>query len=136
MKYKRQIATGALALSLLIGGSSVFAATPQDLGIKKLPPVYQKQSKNSKSVKVKSKGNSNIVGAISSINGSSFMVDIKNIKAKTTTSVDVSTNSLTTYSKNGITATVSDLAVGQKVIVVGTLDKTTNTITAKKVKIV
>jgi hypothetical protein len=47
----------------------------------------------------------------------------------------VITTSTTTYSKNGVSAKVSDLLVGQKVIVVGTLDKTTNIITAKTVKI-
>jgi hypothetical protein len=35
-----------------------------------------------------------------------------------------------------MTALVSDLAISQKVIVVGNLDKTTSTLTAKTVKIV
>ena len=46
MKYKKQIATGALAISLLVGGSSVFAATPRDIGIKNVQQVYQKQAKS------------------------------------------------------------------------------------------
>jgi len=136
MKYKKQIATGALAFSLLIGGSSVFAATPQDLGIKKMQPSYQKQSKVNK--KVKGKKENNIIGTIGAINGNStgFVVEIKNLKTKTTSSVDVSTNAKTIYTKNGMVSTVADLAVGEKVIVVGNLDKTTNIITAKTVKIV
>ena len=131
MKYKNQIATGVLAFSLLISGTNVFAATPQDLGIKN----SQQAPKQNKKVKIKKSGKSNVVGTISSITSSGFMVDVKNIKTKTTTSVDVITTSTTTYSKNGVSAKVSDLLVGQKVIVIGTLDKTTNIITAKTVKI-
>jgi len=133
MKYKRQIATGALAISLLVGGSSVFAATPQDLGIKKVQSTYQKQNKVSK---IKNTGKSNIVGTIGVVNNTGFTVEIKNLKTKVSSSVDVTTNTGTLYSKNGIKATVADLAVGQKVIVAGTLDKTTNIVTAKTVKII
>jgi hypothetical protein len=136
MKYKKQIATGALALSLLVGGSSVFAATPQDLGIKKVQPIYQKQNKNSRTLKVKSIGKDNTVGTISAINDTGFIVDIKNLKAKTTSSVDVKTDASTMYSKNGVKTAVSDLTVGQKVIVIGTLDKTTNILSASQVKMV
>ena len=131
MKYKKQIATGALAISLLVGGSSVFAATPQDLGIKNTQQVYQKANKTSK----KTLGKSKTVGIVGSISGLGFTLEVKNLKNKTTSSIDVNTNTGTTYSKNGITATATDLALGQKVIVVGTLDKTTNIITAKTVKI-
>ena len=58
------------------------------------------------------------------------------MKTKTTSSVDIVTNTGTMYKKDGLSATVADLAVGQKVIVLGTLDKTTNILTAKTVKIV
>lgn len=136
MKYKKQIATGALALSLLVSGSSVFAATPQDLGIKNTQPTYQKQNKNSKNVNIKNKGKKNTVGTISAINGTDFTVEIKNMRTSVTSSVDVKTDDGTTYSKNGTNATVSDLVVGQKVVVIGNLDKITNILTAKTVKIV
>jgi hypothetical protein len=132
-KYKKQIATGALAFSLLVGGSSVFAATPQDLGIKSIQKTYQKQSK---SLKIKNKGRSSIVGTIGAINSTGFTLEVKNMKTKITSSLDVKTNTGTVYSKNGMTALVSDLAISQKVIVVGNLDKTTSTLTAKTVKIV
>jgi len=132
MKYKQHIATGALAISLLVGGTSVFAATPQDLGIKNTTQVYQKQNKNSKT---KNAGKSKEVGTISLVSSTGFTVDVKNLKTKTTTSIDIITDSKTTYSKNGVATTSTDLAVGQKVIVVGTLDKTTNILTAKTVKI-
>jgi hypothetical protein len=48
MKYKKQIATGVLAFSLLISGTNVFAATPQDLGIKN----SQQAPKQNKKVKI------------------------------------------------------------------------------------
>jgi len=133
MKYKKQIATGALAISLLVGGSSVFASTPRDLGIKKEHQVYQKQDKN---IKVRHKGRRNTVGTIASINSSGFMVEVRNKKTGVVSSVEVKANASTVYQKNGIETTISDLAVGQKVVVVGNLDKTTNIVTAKAVKIV
>ena len=133
MKYKRQIATSALAISLLVGGSSVFAATPQDLGIKNVQPTYQKQDKT---LKVKNKNKSNVVGTIEAIGRAGFTLNVKHLKNKTTSSVDVVTDSNTTYKKSGIKATVTDLVIGQKVIVMGTLDKVTNILTAKSVKIV
>ena len=49
MKYKKHIATGVLAFSLLVSGTNVFAATPQDLGIKNVQSsTHQKQNKNLK----------------------------------------------------------------------------------------
>lgn len=136
MKYKKQIATGALAFSLLISGTNVFAATPIDLGIKNGQHFNQKQNKNAKNLKMKSKGRGNIVGTISSINGTDFVIDVKNMKTKITSSVDVKTGIYTKYSKNGISVTASQLLVGQKVIVTGNYDATTNILNAKTVKIV
>ena len=134
MKYKKHIATGVLAFSLLVSGTNVFAATPQDLGIKNVQSsTHQKQNKN---LKIKNTSKNKEVGTISSINGSLFMIDVTNVKTKVASSVDVETNTSTTYSKNGVTVEASLLSVGQKVIVVGTLDKTTNILTAKTVKMV
>lgn len=135
-KYKKQIATGALAFSLLVGGSSVFAATPQDLGIKNVQSTYQKHSKTNKKTKTLLQKRNNTIGTISAINDTGFTLEIKNLKTKVTSSVDVKTNTSTIYSKNGVKDTATDLAVGQKVVVIGTLDKTTNILTAKQVKIV
>jgi len=132
MKYKKHIATGVLAFSLLVSGTNVFAATPQDLGIKSTDQVYQKQNKNSN---VKTAGKSKIVGTVGSINNTGFVLEIKNKKTKIVSSQDISISPTTTYSKNGIAATLSDMTVGQKVIVIGTLDKPTNILTAKNVKI-
>ncbi len=124
MKYKKHIATGALALSLLVGGSSVFAASPQGVGIKSVQSNYQKN------------GRKNIIGTVDAVSDTGFTVEIKNMKTKISTSTDVTTNTTTEYSKNGATATASDVTVGEKVIVGGTIDKTTGIVTAKTVKIV
>lgn len=133
MKYKKQIATGALALSLLVGGSTVSAVTPQDLGIKNIESTYQKHDKN---LKIKTKGSGSTVGTILTISNNGFTVEVKNMKTKDVSSADIITDESTTYSKNGLIASIGDLAIGQKVIVLGKLDKTTNIITAQTVKIV
>lgn len=136
MKYKKHIATGALAISLLVGGSPVFAVNPRDLGIKNTQPTYQKENRNHRNFGYKSKHKGNIVGSISAISGSGFTVEVKNMKTQVLSSLDVATDTTTKYTKNGIAATTADLAVGKKVIVIGNLDKTTNILTAKIVKIV
>lgn len=136
MKYKKHIATGALAISLLVGGSRVYAATPQDLGIKNVEQTYQRQQKNNKHLKDKNRERNNVVGSVSAVNASGFTLELKNMRTKVILSVDVKTDANTVYKKNGLDASSSDLVVGQKVIVVGALDKTTNILTAKIVKMV
>ena len=134
MKYKKHIATGVLALSLLLGGSSAFAEMPKELGKGTISPIYQKQSRGFENhLKVK---RNNLVGNISVINSNGFTIEIKNRKTKQISSVDVITDSTTIYKKNGLNATASDLVVGQKVIIKGVEDKTNNSITASKVHIV
>ncbi|MDD5721459.1 MAG: hypothetical protein PHT16_03370 [Candidatus Pacebacteria bacterium] len=135
MKYKKHIATGALAISLLVSGSSVFASTPRDLGIKNVHSAYQKQNKNKHKTGLR-KQNNVAVGVVSNLTASGFTVNVKNLKIKTTSSVDVATNASTVYKKDGISASATDILAGQKVIIVGNLDKTTNILTAKIVKIV
>lgn len=133
MKYKKQIATGALALALLVGGTNVFAATPQDLGIKNVGKTYQKQNKTNPKG---SKNQNSAVGTVSALTGVGFTVEVKNMKTKITSSVDIATSATTKYTKDGLKATSSDVAIGQKVIVTGTLDSTANVLSAKAVKIV
>lgn len=135
MKYKKHIATGALALSLLVSGSSVFAFTPQDLGIKDSQPTYQRHNKN-KSVPIRRRGKRETVGTVATISDAGFTLEVKNMKHKISSSVDVRTDKKTTYTKNGKVITISDLAIGQKVVVVGKFDKATNILTAQKVKLV
>ncbi len=135
MKYKKHLATGALALSLLVSGSTIYAATPQDLGIKNVPKTYQKQNKTNPKTIGLNKQNG-VVGVVSALTSTGFTVNVTNMKTKATSSVDVVTNATTTYKKDGLSATATDVLVGQKVIVSGTLDKTTNILTAKTVKII
>ncbi len=136
MKYKKHIATGALAISLLVSGSSVFAETTQDLGIKGVQHIYQKQNKENRNLRIKNRKRSNVVGTISTINDSGFVIEIKNMRKKSMLSADIKTDINTTYKKNGLVASKSDLIVGQKVVIVGNFDKTTNILIAKTVKIV
>lgn len=136
MKYKKHIATGALAVSLLVGGSSVFAATPQDLGIKNVQATYQRENKHNRNLKIKNRRKGNLVGTVGALTSGGFTLQVKNMRIKNTSSVDVKTDAGTVYTKNGVSALVGDLSVGQKVIVAGDLDKTTNIINAKSVKIV
>jgi hypothetical protein len=133
MKYKKHIATGALAISLLVGSSPVLAATPQDLGIKNIQYLYQKQNRN---LKISKEGRRTVVGIITMMNDAGFILEIKNKRTNAISSMDINTNSSTRYKKNGNVATFADLELGQKVIVTGKLDKTTNIVNAKNIRIV
>ncbi|MFA5934822.1 MAG: hypothetical protein WC827_02995 [Candidatus Paceibacterota bacterium] len=134
MKYKKQIATGVLTLSLLVGGSFVFAETLRDLGIKNFQFNYQKNNKDNK--KVKNIKRNNTIGIVSSINENGFILETKNIKNKEVSSIDIKTDASTIYNKNGLEAKASNLTTGQKVIITGTIDKTANTIIAQKIRII
>jgi hypothetical protein len=134
MKYKKQLATGALAFSLLVSGSTIYAATPQDLGIKNIGN-YQRHNKE-KDKNIKEQKKHNIVGTVGALSSTGFTVNVINIKMKVSSSQDIVTNATTIYKKDGLTALAADLVVGQKVIVSGDLDKTTNILTAKMVKII
>ncbi len=136
MKYKKHIATGALAISLLVGGTNVYASSPQDLGIKSIQKTFQKDHRGSMDSKIRSKRRGGIVGTISALNSSGFTLDVKNMRTKATYSIDVKVDAGTVYKKNGLGATAGDLVIGSKVIILGDLDKTTNILTAKTVKIV
>lgn len=79
------------------------------------------------------------VRTISSVSGSSFVVQSKAQKWKTlgtTTAITVNTDSNTTFKKDGQTATLSDVVSGQMVTVKGTKDATTGVVTAKSVNII
>lgn len=131
MKYRKQLATGALALSLLVSGSTIYAASPQDLGIRNFQKNYQKHGKEN--LKTKKQG---AVGTVSDLTNSGFTLNVINLKTKVVSSVDVKTDATTLYKKDGVKAVVTDLLDGQKVIVTGALDKTANVLNAKTVKIV
>ncbi len=121
---------------MLVGGSSVFAATPQDLGIKNVGKTYQRQSKDKEKGGLEMRRQNNVVGTIGSLTSSGFTLNVINMKTKIASSVDIVTNATTTYKKDGLNSSVADLLVGQKVIVAGVLDKTANILTAKTVKII
>ena len=135
MKYKKQLATGALALSLLVSGSTIYASNLQDLGLKNVGN-YQKQNKGKEKGGLELRKQNNVVGTVGSLTSTGFTINVINMKTKVASSVDVVTNISTTYKKDGLSATAKDLLIGQKVVVLGTIDKTTNILTAKTVKIV
>lgn len=67
-------------------------------------------------------------GTIAAVNGSSFT--IQGESRSTTTAVTVNTDSATVFTKDGQTASLGDLTVGQRVTVKGTKDNTTKTISS------
>jgi hypothetical protein len=76
------------------------------------------------------------VFVVSFLTNSGFILNVKNLKANTASSIDITTNASTVYEKDGISASALDLLVGQKVIVSGILDETANILNAKTIKIV
>ncbi len=72
-----------------------------------------------------------VIGTVSGISGSSLSVSVQ---ARGTYTVN--TTSSTTITKDGKADTFSDIAVGQTVMAVGTIDTATSTVTATKVNIV
>ncbi len=134
MKYKKHIATGALAISLLVGGSAAFASGPHDLGIKDTQPTYQRHMKGMKNMPKIRKNR--VVGVITALNDTGFSLEVKGKRLNNIFTIDVKLDDNTIFTENGILVTKDKLAVGQKVLVFGPLDKTTKILTAKKVKIV
>lgn len=135
MKYKRRIVTGAIALSLLVG-SPTFAASTQYSHSN----VARSAEHSARRDQFKKKAN-HVVGFVTGVNGSTFTFEThkgkQNKKAEIKTlSVDVQTNANTIFKKNGGNATLADLMVGQKVIVTGPVDATSQILTAVEVKIV
>jgi hypothetical protein len=118
----------------LTGGPTVFASTPRDLGIKNVQTDYSKQ-RIDKNIKVKNSSNHKIIGTISTLSDTGFIVDVKS-KRGVAASAEVKTTDATVYTRNGMASTIADIVLGQKIIAVGTFDKTTNIIEAKQIKIV
>lgn len=135
MKYKRRIVTGAIALSLLVG-SPTFAASTQYSNTH----VARSAEHSARRDQFKKKAN-HVVGTVTGINGSVFTFETQAGKKKKgadakTLSVDVQTQANTKFHKNGVEATLADLAVGQKVIVTGPIDAASQIVAALDVKIV
>lgn len=137
MKYKKHITTGALALSLLLGGSTAFAQAPQDKTNRSgLTNFEVRLHQKAKQVSRKKQKNNHEVGIITALTTTGFTLETKNLKTNEVTSVDVRTTSTTVYSKDGASSTALDLAPGQKVIVKGDIDPTSHVITATKINTV
>ncbi|MCX6753034.1 MAG: DUF5666 domain-containing protein [Candidatus Nomurabacteria bacterium] len=123
MKYKRHITTGVLAISLLVGGSSAFAAMPNQDRVS--THISTKGITNNKK--------SSIVGVVTAISKNGFTVTTNN-KLKNKISFDVQTNDLTKFVKDKKQVTSTEIALNQKIIVFGNIDAVSNTIVATKVK--
>ena len=74
--------------------------------------------------------------AVSFLTNTGFILNVKNLKSNTASSIDITTNASTVYKKDGFSASALDLFDGQKVIVSGILDETANILNAKTIKIV
>lgn len=74
------------------------------------------------------------IGSITAINGTGFTIQTIN-KGMQKATQTVNTGTGTNFTKNLQPATLSDLAIGQKVMVTGTRDSATNTITAESVNL-
>jgi len=79
----------------------------------------------------------NFAGVVTSATGGSFtfLNHARNTSAAST-SYAVTTTSATTFLKKKAGATAADITAGESVVVIGTLDASTNTITATKVYII
>jgi hypothetical protein len=75
-------------------------------------------------------------GQITAISGSSFTIESKGFRLKTSDSQNVNTDSKTTFTKNGVAATFADLAIGERVVVTGTLDSANKVIIATNINII
>lgn len=145
MKYKKRIVTGAFALSLLVGGSSSIKTYAESIGVN--AHVYGSSTrsgalhfKNLKNARTKI---NHKVGTVTAVGASGFTFEVLHGHHATSTasatkilSIDVQTTASTTFKKDGGNATAADLAVGQKVIVSGSVDATGHLIAAKRVDIV
>ncbi len=133
MKYKRRIVTGAIALSLLIGSPTFAVSVEGAHAVRASEQATRRQSIHKK------KGH-HIVGVVTGISGSVFTLQThagkKSINAGKALSADIHTGVDTGFEKNGLKAILSDIQVGHKVIVNGVVDIHSQTIHAKKVKII
>lgn len=137
MKYKKHITTGVLAFALIVSGTTAFALAPTDGSSNQITTTDKEVGKHPKlGMMQKSKKMHQIVGTVIAVNRSNFTVEVKNIKAKTTDTFDVTTTGTTTFTKDGKASTFADLAVAQKVIVSGTVDTVAKTVTATKVRMI
>lgn len=137
MKYKNTIITGALALSLLAGGSA-FAATTDATGVTTDNGATTKveTTKKPEMKKLKALRFNSIVGTVQSVDGSNFTIELHHGKKKPGKMITVQTGATTVFMKNKATASFTDVTAGEKVVVTGTMDATTKNVAATKVRVI
>ncbi len=114
------IASMAIVATLLVTNNAL-AAT--------LTSQHNRLSKKTQSVP-------HVVGTVATIDGSSFTISIHGHgKNSQPTIFTINTTDSTIYTKNGQSDSLSDLAVGQRVVVSGTIDETNKSVAATKVNI-
>ncbi len=155
MKYKRKITSGALALTLFVGGSSAYAANVQGPTTASTQPTHffhsKAEAKSGQRNKHGARGlglnHNKVIGKVAAITATGFTLEAHGPKpfhrdriASSThpemVAFDIRTTGSTIYQKDGATSTVADLVVGQKVIVVGTIDSAAQVVSASKVNII
>jgi hypothetical protein len=158
MKYKRKITSGALALTLFVGGSSAYAANVggSAAGGVSTGAGWAGSAPQFLNVKGESRGrkigwsfdglglnHNRAIGEIVAFTSTGFTLEAHNPKFhKTSTTTppmvafDVRTDTATVYQKDGANASASDLSIGQKVIVVGTIDPVAQIVDATKVNVI
>lgn len=147
-KTKRiAITTSVIATSFAIVGTA-FAATgmPHDIARRKnAHPTHVGDKARGLRERNATKGsnfvtNPHYVGNITSLSGADFVIQghghSKGQATSTTITYNVNTTPATVYMKNGKLDSLTDLAVGKMVMVAGTLDVSTNTITATGVNMI
>jgi Domain of unknown function (DUF5666) len=81
-----------------------------------------------------------VSGNVTAVNGSSFTVQRSSRKPGTNTAQNISytvnTAASTVFTKNGKSATLADVTTGEIVAISGTIDSTTNTVSASSVNII
>jgi hypothetical protein len=158
------IASGTMVGSLLLGGNA-YAATERSIPaqVRGQNTEYSRNSRKQNTSAKKTSGMRHLmststprfVGTIQTINGSSFTIlgmmqwnnhpfAFKNGKmspkpafaSSTTIAYTVNTSDATVYMKNGKLDSLNDLAIGQRVMITGTLDSTMSIVQAKGINII
>ncbi len=139
MKYKRKITSGALALTLFVGGSSAYAANIQGQAGAGISPHATQfhNAKGRQGPRGLGLNHNRVIGEVVAFTSTGFTLEAHGPRAPhEMIPFDIKTTSATVYQKDGAASTVADLAVGQKVIVVGNVDPTAQIVTASKVNII
>ena len=136
MNKKKALAIGGVAAASLLMALPAFAATTTPTQSGAHPSHFAGKGGMHK---FSGKGGTHqpltnaTFGTVASVDGSTFTITRKTREA--TTTLTIGTDSSTTFKKNGQPDTSTDLAVGQRVVVMGTKDSTGNVADATSVSI-